>query len=109
MANISKEENDLLYEKAKDHMLTWEELYEANKPWHDKGAILKLPYPIEYGGKQWSCLFYMKVVMDEGQSPVIVPMWARDEGDKLTLCIPPKVGEALINEEKEKDEDSAAS
>ena len=109
MANISKEENDLIYEKSKDHMVTWEELYEANAQWHDKGAILKLPYPIEHGGQKWNCLFYMKVVMDKGQSPVIVPMWARDEGDKLILCIPPKVGEALINEEKEKDEDSAAS
>ena len=109
MKDLSKEENDLLYEKSKDHMLTWEELYKANEPWHDKGAILKLPYPIEHGGKKWNCLLYMKVVMDKGQSPVIVPMWARDEGDKLILCIPPKVSEALINEEKEKDEDSAAS
>lgn len=109
MANISKEENDLIYEKSKDHMLTWEELYKANKPWHDKGAILKLPYPIEHGGQKWNCLLYMKVVMNKGQSHVIVPMWGRDEGDKLILCIPPKVAEALINEEKEKDEDSAAS
>lgn len=106
MKDLSKEENVLLYEKSKDHMLTWEELYEINKPWHDKGAILKLPYPIEHGGQKWNCLFYMKAVMDKN---VIVPMWARDEGDKLILCIPPKVSEALINEEKEKDEDSAAS
>lgn len=51
----------------------------------------------------------MKVVMDKGSAPVIVPMWARNEQDKLILCLPPKVCEALINEEKEKYEDSAAS
>jgi hypothetical protein len=51
----------------------------------------------------------MKVVMDKALAPVIVPMWARDEGDKLILCIPPKVSEAILNEEKEANEDSAAS
>ena len=109
MKTLTKEENDALYEKAKDRMLTWEELYEANKVWNDKGAILKLPYPIDYGGQKWNCLFYMKVVMDKALAPVIVPMWARDEGDKLILCIPPKVSEAILNEEKEANEDSAAS
>lgn len=110
MKELSKEENDLLYEKAKDRMLTWEELYEANKPWHDKVAILKLPYPIDHGGQKWNCLIYMKVVMEKGSAPVIIPMWARSEEDNFILCVPsPKVAEALINEEKEKDEDSAAS
>jgi hypothetical protein len=43
---------------------------------------------------------------------VVVPMWARDEGETLHFCIPPKIKEALyamIDEEKGKDEDSAAS
>lgn len=29
--DISKEENDIIYEKAKERMLTWRELYLANE------------------------------------------------------------------------------
>lgn len=107
---LDKEKNDALYEKAKSAMVTWEELWEANKPWAKQQALLKLPFPIDYAGEKWNSIFYMKV-QHEGRI-VVVPMWARDEGETLHFCIPPKIKEALyamIDEEKGKDEDSAAS
>lgn len=105
---LDKEKNDELYEKAKSAMLTWEELWEANKPWAKQQALLKLPFPIEYGGEKWNCIFYMKVQHED--RIVIVPMWARDENEVLNLCIPPKIKEALcaMIDKKEENEDSAA-
>lgn len=92
--------NDLLYKIAESHMLSWKDIYDANKKFKNKKAIIPLPVPVTIGDKVYNAMCIMN--MSDTDVPCITNQlvyWENNkDGTKYELCLSPKVKDIVLKE-----------
>jgi len=85
--DINQMRNDMIFKRAMDHAMTWEDLYKRNEEQKDKKALIMLPVPVRIQDVDYQ---YTVLVDICGQ---VVPQLVHvTEGkEDMNLCLSPEV------------------
>lgn len=85
--DINQMRNDMIFKRAMEHALTWEELYKRNEEQKEKKALIMLPVPVKIQDVDYQ---YTVLVDICGQ---VVPQLVHvNEGEEdMNLCLSPEV------------------
>ena len=79
-------------EEIKSSLLSWGDLFEENKDFLDKTAVIRLYRPVNVNGKDYNALVYLRLPTDQ-----VITILA-DIGEKgLTLAIPQEIKSMIEN------------
>lgn len=85
--DINQMRNDMIFKRAMEHALTWEDLYKRNEEQKEKKALIMLPVPVKIQDVDYQ---YTVLVDICGQ---VVPQLVHvNEGEEdMNLCLSPEV------------------
>lgn len=85
--DINQMRNDMIFKRAMEHAMTWEELYKRNEEQKEKKALIMLPVPVKIQDVDYQ---YTVLVDICGQ---VVPQLVHvNEGEEdMNLCLSPEV------------------
>ena len=85
--DINQMRNDMIFKRAMEHAMTWEELYKRNEEEKEKKALIMLPVPVKIQDVDYQ---YTVLVDICGQ---VVPQLVHvNEGEEdMNLCLSPEV------------------
>ena len=85
--DINKMRNDMIFKRAMEHAMTWEDLYNRNEEQKEKKALIMLPVPVRIQDVDYQ---YTVLVDICGQ---VVPQLVHvNEGEEdMNLCLSPEV------------------
>lgn len=85
--DINQMRNDMIFKRAMEHALTWEELYKRNEEQKEKKALIMLPVPVKIQDVDYQYTILVDIC---GQ---VVPQLVHvNEGEEdMNLCLSPEV------------------
>ena len=90
---MNEDMNDSMFDLAMSHTISWKELWEDNKEFKDKKAVVFLPVSVKIAGVEYNAMTMAK--FKEGTCPILA-RYTEDDG--FELCLPPKLKEMLMKE-----------
>ena len=85
--DINQMRNDMIFKRAMEHAMTWEDLYKRNEEQKEKKALIMLPVPVRIQDVDYQ---YTVLVDICGQ---VVPqlVHVKDGEEDMNLCLSPEV------------------